>query len=241
VCVCARVRNDVIIKHQFTGCPNSLNLSDFLNSMCRYINFTVLETINFHLRITIFSLEFTWYYFYCLIMITETNIYILQSVSLQILSIITRNVVVDHKFITTDGGHAACVRWNWIILTISCSSMFITTKHKFGIKNKLKFLDIQNGEQGGDYSFNIFHLLSVKSSLRAKKLMACSKIEVTFSPIWMAWTEKLHKQVNYNDMSRKSKLLRANNATASLNQQAYSKGKKYAHYKEPLLVIYLTD
>jgi hypothetical protein len=119
--------------------------------------------------------------------------------------------------------------------------MFITTKHKFGIKNKLKFLDIQNGEQEGDYSFNIFHLLSVKSSLRAKKLMACSKIEVTFSPIWMAWTEKLHKQVNYNDISRKSKPLRANNATASLNHQAYSKGKKYAHYKEPLLVIYLTD
>ena len=38
-------------------------------------------------------------------------------------------------------------------------------------------------------------LLSKMSSLRDKTLMACSKTEVTFSPICIAWTEKLQHKI----------------------------------------------
>lgn len=44
--------------------------------------------------------------------------------------------------------------------------------------------------------FNLIYRFPTGSSLRPNTFMACSIMEVTFSPISIAWTEKLHKNVH---------------------------------------------
>lgn len=71
------------------------------------------------------------------------------------------------------------------------------------------------------------NLLVDTSSLRAKTFMASSKTEVTFSPICMAWTEKLHKHQKYAIIP-----------TCCIGKIYYFIKRKI---KGTILVIYVTD
>lgn len=55
-----------------------------------------------------------------------------------------------------------------------------------------RFSNISDDTDQNDY------LLPETSSSRANTSIACSNIEVTFSPICIAWTEKLHGQIHHH-------------------------------------------